>query len=122
MSSKTKKRFARLIKCVKLSDVERLEYYVKRNKYRKMHLDETRVNKRGETLLHLACRLCKHNVVTFLLKGSYGDPTAIDSKGNTGLHLALKSIMKIDQKYEYLSGNHNLHSFFVLSVIKCMFL
>jgi hypothetical protein len=63
------------------------------------------VNKKGETLLHLACRLCKPQIVRILIENDLGDPTAEDSKGNTALHLALKSVMKIDQKYDYLNGN-----------------
>ena len=112
MTSKIKKRFDRLVSCVKLNDVQRLEHYVKRKKYAKLHWDETVVNKRNETLLHLACRLCKHEVVRFLLEKSLGDPTSIDSKGNTALHLGLKAIMKIDDKNSYMAGS--LHTFYVI--------
>jgi ankyrin repeat protein len=104
MSSKTKKRFDRLISCVKSNNVERLKHYARRKKYAKLHLDEIGVNKKGETLLHLACRQGKHEIVAFLLENSIGDPTSMDCKGNTPLHLALKAIMKIDERNEYLAG------------------
>lgn len=73
------------------------------------------VNKKGETLLHLACRLCKPQIVNLLLSNNVGDPTAADSKGNTALHLALKSVMKIDQKDAYLNGSYSLNVFFEIS-------
>jgi hypothetical protein len=38
------------------------------------------------------------------LENSIGDPTSMDCKGNTPLHLALKAIMKIDERNEYLAG------------------
>lgn len=104
MSTKTKKRIDRLINCVKKNDVKRLEHYTRRKKYKKLHLDENSINKRGETLLHLACRHCKPDIVTFLLKNSLGDPTSMDSKGNTGLHLALKAVMKIDERNKFIAG------------------
>jgi NF-kappa-B inhibitor-like protein 1 len=79
--------------------------FLDRKKYNKLHLNEIVVNKKGETLLHLACRLCKPQIVRTLIENDLGDPTAEDLKGNTALHLALKSVMKIDQKYDYLNGN-----------------
>jgi ankyrin repeat protein len=99
-----KKRFERLVSCVKSNNVERLKHYAKRKKYAKLHLDEIGINKRRETLLHLACRQGKHEIVTFLLENSLGEPTSIDCKGNTPLHLALKAIMKIDDRNEYITG------------------
>ncbi|KAI9555548.1 hypothetical protein GHT06_018063 [Daphnia sinensis] len=104
MTSKIKKRFDRLVMCVKLNDVQRLEHYAKRKKYAKMQLDETGINKRRETLLHLACRLGKHEIVKFMLNNSIGDPTSMDYKGNTPLHVALKAIMKIDERNQYIAA------------------
>ncbi|XP_057375374.1 NF-kappa-B inhibitor-like protein 1 [Daphnia carinata] len=104
MTPKIKKRFDRLVMCVRLNDIQRLEHYIKRKKYAKMHLDETRINKRRETLLHLACRLGKHEIVKFLLNNLIGDPTSMDYKGNTPLHVALKAIMKIDEKNLYIAA------------------
>jgi ankyrin repeat protein len=104
MSSKIKKRFDRLISCVKSNNVEKLRHYTRKKKYAKLNFDEKGINKRGETLLHLACRQGKHEIVTFLLENSLGDPTAMDCKGNTALHLALKAIMKIDDRNEYITG------------------
>jgi len=39
------------------------------------------------------------------LNNLLGDPTAEDLKGNTALHLALRAVMKIDQKDAYLIGS-----------------
>ncbi len=124
MSSKIKKRFDRLVSCVKLNDVHRLEHYLKRKKYAKLHWDETSVNKRKETLLHLACRLCKHSVVTFLLQNSLGDSTSVDSKGNTALHLALKAVMKIDERNNYMAGKVlvNYVVYFIVEISLMFFL
>lgn len=104
MSSKVRRRLDRLATCVQSNDTDRLESYLKRRKYAGLNLDEAVVNHRGETLLHLACRLCRPNVVKLLFARSLGDPTARDLKGNTPLHLALNAVSKIDSKHEYLSG------------------
>lgn len=103
-SSKVSKRMERLASCVKANDVDRLEYYFKRKKYGRLNWDENAVNSRAETLLHLACRLCRPHIVTFLIKHSLGDPTARDLKGNTPLHTALITVAKIDDKNEFISG------------------
>lgn len=102
MSSKVKKRLHRLANCVKVGDVDRLARYIEKKKY--LDLDEAVVNDRGETILHLACRLCKPAVVAYIIENSLGDPTSRDLKGNTPLHLALKAVMKIDERCKYLSG------------------
>lgn len=120
MTSKIKKRFDRLIMCVKLNDIQRLEHYTKRKKYAKMQLDETWVNKRRETLIHLACRLGRHKIVKFLLNNSIGDPTSMDYKGNTPLHVALKAIMKIDERNQYIEGNFIISRFKISKLKKNM--
>ena len=104
MSSKSKKRLERLSSCVKANDVDRLESYLRRKKYARLDLDEAVVNKRGETLLHLACRLIKPHIVQLLITHSLGEPTSRDLKGNTPLHAALIAVMEIDDKHDYLSG------------------
>ena len=88
-----------------------LLYFLIRKKYNKLHLNEIVINKRGETLLHLACRLCKPQITSLLLVNGLGDPTAEDSKGNTALHLALKSVMEIDQKDAYIPGKKYYFSY-----------
>lgn len=111
MASKMKKRVERLVTCVKFNDIQRLEHFVKRKKYIKMQLDEIGVNKRRETLLHLACRLRKYEIVKFLLNNSIGDPTSMDYKGNTPLHVALKAVMKIDERNQFIAGNLTIPTF-----------
>lgn len=104
MSSKYRKRRERLSRCVKTNDVDRLSSYLQRKKYSKLDLDEAVVNKRGETLLHLACRLIRPHVVELLTKLSLGEPTSRDLKGNTPLHTALIAVMQINDSHEYQSG------------------
>lgn len=70
----------------------------------KLNLEETVVNKKGETLLHIGCRLLKPEIVTFLLDHFAYSEVTVDHKGNLPLHLALKSLLKIEKKDIYING------------------
>jgi len=105
---KRKKRLKKLSSCVKYNDLKRLKYYIKRRKYSKLNLTSAVVNKKRETLLHFACRQCKPNIVTFLLKNHICDTAASDQNRNTALHSALKSVLKIVEKEQFIEAYKNL--------------
>ena len=102
--SRVSKRFDRLIICVRSNDVKKLKHYVKRKKYYKLNLERAPLNRRKESLLLLASRLTKVDVVSFLLNHSIYDPRTRDIQGNSALHLALKAVLKIHDREEFTEG------------------
>ena len=107
MSSKSKlaKRYKRLISCVKKNDAKRLKYYLERTKYSKLQIKDAVVHEpRQETLLMLACRLSKPKIVQLLLDNGLFERGSRDFKGNNAIHLALKSVLKITEREEFLES------------------
>jgi len=102
------KRLKRLSSFVEYGDLNRLKYYLKREKYSKLDLSRAVVNKKNQTLLHVACRFCQPEIVKFLLDNSICDVHASDYKENLPLHLALKSILRIVGKREFVKAYQNL--------------
>lgn len=102
--SKLKRRLGKLSKLIEKNDVRKLELSLQKRKYLELPLREAGINKRKETLLHHACRLCRPQAVRLLIQHALADPSVVDLKGNTALHLALKAVMKIDQKDAFVSG------------------
>ena len=106
------KRLKRLSSFVEYGDLNRLKYYLKREKYSKLDLSRAVVNKKNQTLLHVACRFCQPEIVKFLLDNSICDVHASDYKENLPLHLALKSILRIVGKREFVKGTPKVLNYF----------
>lgn len=123
MSSNEKriKRLKRLSYCIECGDLKGLKHYLRREKYCKLNLSQAIVNKKNQTLLHLACRFCKPDIVNFLLQNSICDPGVGDHKQNLPLHLALKSVLRIVERKEFVEGKQNYLAKFLTITIFFLF-